>query len=91
MDHHAIHVKCIPEAMGIGGAGELYGEADIAIKEFPKASAIANLSEESFAVVWGIREEVCLRGISGGGKRTGELCEPTSSLYMHFLPEKKTK
>lgn len=37
--------------MGIGGAGELYGEADIAMKEFPKASVIANLSEESFAVV----------------------------------------
>lgn len=51
MDHHAIHVKCIPEAMGIGGAGELYGEADIAMMEFPKVSVVANLSEESFAVV----------------------------------------
>lgn len=51
MDHHAIHVKCIPEAVGIGGAGELYGEADIAMKESPKVSVVANLSKENFAVV----------------------------------------
>lgn len=29
----------------------MYGEADIAMMEFPKVSVVANLSEESFAVV----------------------------------------
>lgn len=47
MDHHAIHVKCIPEAMGIGGAGELYGEADIAMKEFSSVRRASLLSEAS--------------------------------------------
>lgn len=83
MDHHAIHVKCIPEAMGIGGAGELYGEADIAMKEFSSVRRASLLSEAS------VRKSVSVESLVVG--RELESCVSRHLLNMHFLPEKKTK
>lgn len=90
MDHHAIHVKCIPEAMGIGGAGELYGEADIAMKEFPKCLWLLTLVRRaSLLSEASVRKSVSVESLVVGRELESRVSRHL--LNMHFLPEKKTK